>query len=248
MIQRNSVIPKYSMISAIRWSPAIRWSQAIWSSIGSIDFDSPKVYGDTSITGGLVYFCQKNEPCPKLSQHSPNMMPFHTWGRSWGVSSQEIRTLGQELGPWKNSSASGSLVILINTVNTFSRKTVPSPWWPFQQGRVHELWLHSRRPPFKKDKLPRVELWFFWTFGRVVLFRREQKCYSSEVKSGPCSQYICLLSPTTLGTRLITLFPSLGGQIFVKNVDKMFQWGPFARVSDTPFCVTFSLLMITTIV
>ena len=108
MIQRNSVIPKYSMISAIRWSPAIRWSQAIWSSIGSIDFDSPKVYGDTSITGGLVYFCQKNEPCPKLSQHSPNMMPFHTWGRSWGVSSQEIRTLGQELGPWNSSSASGS--------------------------------------------------------------------------------------------------------------------------------------------
>ena len=58
MIQRNSMIHNYSMISAIRWSlairwsPAIRWFPAIWWSIGSIDFDNPKVYGDTSIFDG----------------------------------------------------------------------------------------------------------------------------------------------------------------------------------------------------
>ena len=54
-IQRNSMIPNYSMIPAIWWSPAIRWSPAIWWSIGSMDFDNPKVYGDTSITDGLVF-------------------------------------------------------------------------------------------------------------------------------------------------------------------------------------------------
>ena len=49
-IQRNPMIPNYSMIpaAAIRWSPAIRWS------IKSMDFDNWKVYGDTSITDGLV--------------------------------------------------------------------------------------------------------------------------------------------------------------------------------------------------
>ena len=36
--------------------PAIRWSPAIWWSIGSMDFDNQKVYGDTSITDGLVWF------------------------------------------------------------------------------------------------------------------------------------------------------------------------------------------------
>ena len=29
-------------------------------SIGSIDFDNPKVYGDTFISDGLVYNCQKS--------------------------------------------------------------------------------------------------------------------------------------------------------------------------------------------
>ena len=47
-IHRNSMIPNYSMIPTIRWSPAIRWSN------GSMDFDNPKVCGDTSITDGLV--------------------------------------------------------------------------------------------------------------------------------------------------------------------------------------------------
>ena len=52
-IQRNPMIPNYSMIpaAAIRWSPAIRWS------IRSMDFDNPKVYSDTAITDGLVSFC-----------------------------------------------------------------------------------------------------------------------------------------------------------------------------------------------
>ena len=51
--------PSYSMIPAILWSPAIRWSQAIqlspaiqWS-VGSMDFDNPKAYGDTFISNGL---------------------------------------------------------------------------------------------------------------------------------------------------------------------------------------------------
>ena len=62
--------PSYSMIPAIRWSPAIWWSQALrWSSairwsIGSMDFDNPKVYGDTFISDGLVlndFECSKND-------------------------------------------------------------------------------------------------------------------------------------------------------------------------------------------
>ena len=41
--------PSYSMISSYSMIPAIWWS------IGSIDFSNPKVYGDTSITDGLVF-------------------------------------------------------------------------------------------------------------------------------------------------------------------------------------------------
>ena len=57
-IQRNLMIPNYSMIpaAAIRWSPGIRWSPAIRWSNRSMDFDNRKVYGDTSITDGLVYW------------------------------------------------------------------------------------------------------------------------------------------------------------------------------------------------
>ena len=56
MIQRNLMIPNYSMIpaAAIWWSPGIRWSPAIRWSIRSMDFYYWKVYGDTSITDGLV--------------------------------------------------------------------------------------------------------------------------------------------------------------------------------------------------
>ena len=55
-IQRNPMIPNYSMIqaAAIWWSPAILRSPAIWWTIRSMDFDNWKVYGDTSITDGLV--------------------------------------------------------------------------------------------------------------------------------------------------------------------------------------------------
>ena len=57
MDQRNSMIPNYPMIPAIWWSPAIRWSPAIqWS----MDFDNPKVYGDTSITDDLVNIWNRN--------------------------------------------------------------------------------------------------------------------------------------------------------------------------------------------
>ena len=55
-IQRNPMIPNYSMIpaAAFRWSQGIPWSPAIRWSIRSMDFDKPKVHGDTSITDGLV--------------------------------------------------------------------------------------------------------------------------------------------------------------------------------------------------
>ena len=49
------------MIQGIRWSPAIWWSPAIRWSIRSMDFDKPKVYGDTSITDGLVVFWTKHD-------------------------------------------------------------------------------------------------------------------------------------------------------------------------------------------
>ena len=48
--------PSYSMTPAIRWSQAIRWSPSIRWLIGSMDFDILKVYGDTFISDGLVYF------------------------------------------------------------------------------------------------------------------------------------------------------------------------------------------------
>ena len=63
-IQRNPMIPNYSMFpaAAIWWSPGIRWSSAIRWSIRSMDFDNPKVYGDTSITDGLVFFDNRGFP------------------------------------------------------------------------------------------------------------------------------------------------------------------------------------------
>ena len=66
MVQRNLMIPSYLIIPCIRCSPAIWWSPAIRWSIESMDFDNPKVYGDTSITDGLVYwltlFCMLRFP------------------------------------------------------------------------------------------------------------------------------------------------------------------------------------------
>ena len=50
-----SMIPSIRWTQAIRWSLAIRWSSAIQWSIRSMDFDNRKVYGDTSITDGLVF-------------------------------------------------------------------------------------------------------------------------------------------------------------------------------------------------
>ena len=41
---------KYGLL----WSKGTRWSQAIRWSIGRMDFDNPKVYGDTFISDGLV--------------------------------------------------------------------------------------------------------------------------------------------------------------------------------------------------
>ena len=56
------MIPGIRWSPDIRWSPGIRWSSAIrWSpairwSIRSMDFDKLKVYGDTFISDGLVYW------------------------------------------------------------------------------------------------------------------------------------------------------------------------------------------------
>ena len=80
-IQRNPMIPNYSMIpaAAIRWSPAIRWS------IRSMDFDNRKVYGDTSITDGLVICVQMCSFVFKLVQNLfkcvqmwPNLFKTHS--------------------------------------------------------------------------------------------------------------------------------------------------------------------------
>ena len=69
-IQRNLMIPNYSMIpaAAIRWFPGIRWSPAIRWSIRSMDFDNRKVCGDTSITDGLV------KVLPKEVHIAPSLM------------------------------------------------------------------------------------------------------------------------------------------------------------------------------
>ena len=51
MIQRNL------MISGIRWFQVFDDLKEI--SIGRMDFDNPKVYGDTSISDGLVWVSKK---------------------------------------------------------------------------------------------------------------------------------------------------------------------------------------------
>ena len=98
-IQRNPMIPNYLMIpaGAIQLSPAIRWSQAIrWSpvirwSIESMDFDNPKVYEDTFISDGLVFFVVINivsaTPCPPSCWHlwlSKRVLRGLAWG-GWFV-------------------------------------------------------------------------------------------------------------------------------------------------------------------
>ena len=88
-IQRNPMIPNYSMIpaAAIRWSPGIWWSPAIRRSpairwlIRSMDFDKPKVYGDTSITDGLVDMeahptISRNDITPKKNSLNPSVLWF----------------------------------------------------------------------------------------------------------------------------------------------------------------------------
>ena len=50
------MIPGIRWSPDIRWSPGIRWSPAIRWSIRSMDFDNPKVYGDTFISDGLVFY------------------------------------------------------------------------------------------------------------------------------------------------------------------------------------------------
>ena len=75
------MIPNYSMIpaAAIRWSPGIRWSPAIWWSpairwsIKSMDFDNRKVYGDNSITDGLV---EPNKVRNRVDQKSTFVLPW----------------------------------------------------------------------------------------------------------------------------------------------------------------------------
>ena len=98
-IQRNPMIPNYSMIpaAAIRWSPSIRWSPATgWSpairwSIRSMDFDSRKVYGDTSITDGLVFFITSYFffpfpfPFPAIPTNNSLWFPFPKCGNVFFV-------------------------------------------------------------------------------------------------------------------------------------------------------------------
>ena len=59
----------------IRWSPVIRWSPAIRSSIGGMDFDDPKVYGDTSISNGLVKITLNgHQPVDLLTQKGVKLL------------------------------------------------------------------------------------------------------------------------------------------------------------------------------
>ena len=115
-IQRNPMIPNYSMIPAAairwspgnRWSPGIRWSPAIRWSIRSMYFDNRKVYSDTSITDGLVnqimivnslqsyvwrlfmeQLCGLSTHCGR--QTTPSFSSVHTFSQVWkGISNKSI--------------------------------------------------------------------------------------------------------------------------------------------------------------
>ena len=91
-IQRNPMIPNYSMIPAICWSPAIWWSRAIrWSpvirwSIGSMDFDNPKVYGDTFISDGLVFHLMRCGFTGREEGKGSSLIESHSRHRRWRAS------------------------------------------------------------------------------------------------------------------------------------------------------------------
>ena len=101
MIQRNSMILNYSMIPAIRWSSAIWWSPAIWWSIGSIDFDNPKVYGDTSITDGLVILKFRSEALHKQSGNDADWLHKRTSWLLWYRQSWEMAGMWLLQSSWK---------------------------------------------------------------------------------------------------------------------------------------------------
>ena len=62
MIQRNLMIPRYFMIQR-------------GISIGSMDFDNPKVYGDTSIFDSLVLYGHQEAPQIKVLVQA-NLSPY----------------------------------------------------------------------------------------------------------------------------------------------------------------------------
>ena len=74
---------------AIRWSSAIRWSPAIRWSIGSMDFDNRKVYGDTSITDGLVF---SDKYLPQRPFQRNNLRGLR-WFRTWQM--DRLKVFGQ---------------------------------------------------------------------------------------------------------------------------------------------------------
>ena len=45
----------FRMLRWVMWASSNSMTPSYWWSIGSIDFDNPKVYGDTSNTDGLVF-------------------------------------------------------------------------------------------------------------------------------------------------------------------------------------------------
>ena len=74
--------------AALRWSPGIRWSPAIRWSIRSMGFDKPKVYGDTSITDGLVFF-----KVPLQAPHSLYVICAESSGNSRDVCCLQFQSL-----------------------------------------------------------------------------------------------------------------------------------------------------------
>ena len=79
MIQKNLIIPSWWSKSNFKWKYRLIHDPKEFNdpqvlndpkgiSIGNMDFDNPKVYGDTSIFDGLVFtFSQKTEtPPPSL--------------------------------------------------------------------------------------------------------------------------------------------------------------------------------------
>ena len=129
MIQRNSRIPRYSITQRE-------------ISIESIDFNNPKVFGDTSILDGPVLLditvthliCQNKLPLTSIT----DIVIVVTIVSSWGI--DQIFFLSQEYISQSPQSRESDLWIqIIDTGNPFSRH------WPDIFSKVHTHQTDHRR-------------------------------------------------------------------------------------------------------